>query len=280
MAKEALKKYLSKDMPRMEYGSYISFREVKEPTSLHWHDFLEIELITKGNGLQLLNGQKQELSRGCISILRHTDYHQIIPESDLHITNFSLSERALSANTLSVIQSLPQIPFCTLTEQDFKIIENISLLCVEENVKIPPNRNYLNGLLECFFLKLFELAKIDCNISQENAVNLSPINTALQYLHANFRKNPSLKDVAKIAHYNASHFSTAFHNEVGVPYITYLTNLKIGYAKELLACTNLKITEICFECGFASHPAFLRAFNSIVGTSPQVFRRSINPKSE
>ncbi|MBR2860734.1 MAG: helix-turn-helix domain-containing protein [Clostridia bacterium] len=278
MKKQSLKKYFSKDIP-MKYGSYVSVREVEEPTSLHWHDFLEIEMVVDGNGSQLLNGQKTNLSRGSISVLRHTDYHQIIPEADIKIINLSLSDRVLSDNTLSVIFSLPQVPFFQIPAEDFKILEDISLLCVNENEKIPPNRNYLNGLLECFFLKLFEITKTEYKAGDESSASLSPINAALRYLHANFRKNPSLKDVAKIAHYNTSHFSTAFHSEVGVPYITYLTNLKINYAKELLACTNLKITEICFECGFASHPAFLRAFNAIVGCSPQVFRRNINPKS-
>ncbi len=275
MKKQKLKRYLSQDLPKMEFGSYVSLREVTEATQLHWHNYLEIEIITQGTGVQYLNGQRQALSRGSISILRLTDYHQLIPDDTLHIANISLDEKILSPDILWAISSFSQATFFDISVDGFKTLESICLLCLEENKKLNPNTSYLNKLLNCFFIKLFDLVEIDLKHISKNANDSSPINAALQYLHTNFRKNPSLKTVAKIAHYNESHFCTTFHSVVGMPYISYLTNLKVNYAKELLASTDLKITEICFECGFSSHSAFLRAFNSIVGMTPQAFRQNV-----
>ena len=103
--------------------------------------------------------------------------------------------------------------------------------------------------------------------------NERPIQAALLYIHMHFRENPKLSQVAKIAHYNSSHFSATFHKELGTTYCDYLNMLKISYAKELLISTNLKILDICNECGFTSHSNFLRLFKENTGLSPLQFRK-------
>ena len=109
--------------------------------------------------------------------------------------------------------------------------------------------------------------------------NERPIQTALLYIHMHFRENPTLSQVAKIAHYNTSHFSSTFHKELGTTYCNYLNMLKISYAKELLISTNLKISDIGNECGFTSHSNFLRLFKENSGLSPMQFRKQAVDKA-
>lgn len=256
-------------------GLAITVRNLSKPSNLHWHNFLEVELIIGGHGEQLLNGQKQELKRGCISIMRLTDYHQFVPHGCLKLINISLDENLLNEEILTAITTGRQIPFFELEEEDFSTLEQLSLLGLKENNSPSPNRKYIKNILECFFLHLFKAADVTAN-SATSVSEPSLIRKAVLYLHIHFRENPSLKTMAEISHYNTSHFSTSFHKEIGMTYSDYLTLLKITYAKELLAYTDLKISNICFECGFSSQANFLRAFKERTGCSPMQFRHTQN----
>lgn len=54
----------------------------------------------------------------------------------------------------------------------------------------------------------------------------------------------------------------------------YLTQLRIGRAKELLSNSDLNITEICVDVGFESLGSFSALFSKIVGITPSAYRRS------
>jgi AraC-like DNA-binding protein len=63
-------------------------------------------------------------------------------------------------------------------------------------------------------------------------------------------------------------FRRAFH---ATPH-EYLTRKRIERAKELLAESELTVTEICFEVGFESLGSFSTLFHKIVGWSPSIYR--------
>ena len=275
MKNRSINKHLFRDQYKTETGIAISERLVTEHNPIHWHNYLELELIISGNGEQILNGQKNELSQGCLSVIRLTDYHQVTPKNQLNLINLMVDDKILSDEILTIFTA-ENILFFYLEEEQAQTFEQLFRLCLSENESVTPDTRYLKHLITCIFLKVLKLA----NNSKKNAPNERPIQTALLYIHMHFRENPKLSDVAKTVHYNASYFSSAFHKELGTTYCDYLNSLKISYAKELLICTNLKITEICNECGFTSHSNFLRIFKENAGLSPTQFRRQSAEKND
>ena len=269
MKNRNLEKYLFQDQYKKETGIAISERFITNCNPLHWHNFLELELILSGYGEQTLNGQKTQLKKGCLSVIRLTDFHQVTPKDELHLLNLMVDDKLLSQEMLTKITS-ENILFFDLKEEDSKVFEMLFRLCLAENESVTPDTRYLKHLIMCIFLKILKLAPDGKGKSSSNE---QPIQTALLYMHMHFRENPTLNEVAKIAHYNVSHFSSAFHKEMGTTYCDYLNRLKISYAKELLICTNLKISNICNECGFTSHSNFLRLFKKTIGISPMQFRK-------
>lgn len=265
-----LERFLSEDQLNPKTGMAVHDRNVTTDSSLHWHNFLEIELITDGRGEQILNGQRNELSRGCLSVMRLTDFHQVTPGKYMRLINFMVDDKLLTEEMLHKL-SVSQTMFYRLDEAEAVRMEQLFRLCMEENELKNPDKRYLNHLIICIFLRIFRLVP-DSEKSGVSAIR--PIQTALLYLHMHFRENPALKDVAEIAHYNTSHFSTTFHKELGMTYSEYLNTLKISYAKELLLSTDLKISDVCHECGFTSHSNFLRLFKERLGQSPMQFRKS------
>lgn len=269
MSNKKLRRFLLRD--QIKPGAHIAVFDLQTSANcpLHWHNYIELELVTGGTGYEQLNGQNIPLSRGSLSLLRLTDFHEVTPDGTLSILKMIIDDSLLAEDLLSEITAR-QATFSQLSEQETATLERLLRLCLEEEGVATPDQRYLKHLLICVLLRVLRLLPEN---EKSTPSGERPIQTALLYLHMHFRENPGLKDVAKIAHYNASHFSTTFHKELGMTYSEYLNMLKITYAKELLLSTDLKITEVCYECGFTSHSNFLRLFREQTGLSPMQFRK-------
>ena len=276
MSKSSLRRYLLKD--QIKPGSHIAVFDfkTKSPCFIHWHNYIELELVTGGYGNEVLNGHSFELKRGSLSLLRLTDFHEVIPSDSLSIMKLIIDDSLLSEDLLSELTKRGTL-FCQLDDTETKTLEQLLTLCLDESNVDNINQRYLKHLLVCILLRVLE--KMPAT-KATSTVGERPIQAAILYIHMHFRENPSLKEVAKIAHYNASHFSATFHKELGMTYSEYVNMLKVDYAKELLVSTKLKISEICFECGVASHSNFLRLFHKFTGLSPIQYKKKYSQNAE
>lgn len=248
----------------------VQSRRLTRYFGLHWHDYIELELIVGGGGQQRLNGCQYTLKRGSLCLLRFTDFHDLTPESELKILNLSVEESFLPKELLARLQSPKALVF-QLQEAQTQTLERLLSLCMEENAREKPDAEYLQHLLSCVLLRVLRLVPEE---TAEFRPSDTPIGQALLYLQMHFRENPGLSRLSEIAHYNTSHFSTAFHRQTGLTYTQYLNKLKTDYAKTLLLSTQLGITEIWHECGFTSHSNFLRLFREETGLCPTAYRKS------
>lgn len=98
------------------------------------------------------------------------------------------------------------------------------------------------------------------------------IKEAVSYLYTHYRDNINLKSLAETIHVNSSYLSTLFKQEMGVPFVTYLNNIRLAHAEELLMNTSMTITEICLNTGFSSSSYFTKLFNEKNGITPTEFR--------
>ena len=86
--------------------------------------------------------------------------------------------------------------------------------------------------------------------------------------------NLMLQDVAGEVHLSQSHFSTVFSQETGLTFTQYLTALRIGKAKELLAATEMRSAQIAQEVGYNDSHYFSYLFKKTTGMTPSEYRRS------
>ena len=68
------------------------------------------------------------------------------------------------------------------------------------------------------------------------------------------------------------HFLRLFRKAFNQTPHQYLTRRRIEKAKELLACSGLTVTDVCFEVGFESLGSFSSLFNRHVGQPPIAYR--------
>ena len=78
--------------------------------------------------------------------------------------------------------------------------------------------------------------------------------------------------LARVALTSEAHFIRTFKETFGETPHRYLQRRRVERAMFLLRETDLGVTEICLEVGFASVGSFGRTFQEIVGESPTEYR--------
>jgi YesN/AraC family two-component response regulator len=100
------------------------------------------------------------------------------------------------------------------------------------------------------------------------------VRLAMGYMHQNFAEVVSRVDIAKHVGITEDHLTLCFRKELGTTPMTYLQRYRINQAKKLLKESQLTITDIATQVGFADSGYFSRIFRRENGISPEMFRHS------
>lgn len=102
------------------------------------------------------------------------------------------------------------------------------------------------------------------------------IDRAVEFIHSNFDKKITIKDLSAAAHISVTHFTRVFKNEIGKTPMEYLNKIRLERAKRLMLAGDKSVTEIAFKCGFSS-PSYLSArFRKSYRISPTDYLKGLN----
>jgi AraC-like DNA-binding protein len=102
---------------------------------------------------------------------------------------------------------------------------------------------------------------------------MSRLIPAVQFMHAEFGRSPTLDEIAAKAHLSPFHFHRRFTDLVGQTPKHFLLACQIHRAKELLVERKQELSEIAKECGFAHQSHFTSRFKQATGLTPTRWRR-------
>lgn len=94
------------------------------------------------------------------------------------------------------------------------------------------------------------------------------------YIQRNFSEDISAEDLAKNVSLSFYYFSRSFKAIAGRSFKKYLNFVRITHAKQLLASTDMPITEIATNCGFNSVSHFIVTYKELENTTPLAYRKS------
>jgi len=93
------------------------------------------------------------------------------------------------------------------------------------------------------------------------------------FIREHYTDNLTLYTAANEAKLSPPYFSTVFKEETGKSFTSFLNELRIARAKELLKDNALPISEISAMVGFFDQSYFSRVFRNAVGVSPALYRK-------
>ena len=65
---------------------------------VHWHNYLELEIIATGTAKHIVTGSNYTLSKGSAYMMTGCDFHTIIPKSDITLLNLSVTSGVIEEN--------------------------------------------------------------------------------------------------------------------------------------------------------------------------------------
>lgn len=143
--------------------------------------------------------------------------------------------------------------------------QNIALLMSAKNVK----------QLESGFKKVIHEFSHSCEHAKKRTMAEKPAKIC-QYIDGHFMEyDLSIEKVAEDLHMTTAMIRQAVLETTGKGYKDYVISLRISYAKELLAQTDLSVADICEKVGYGNISHFINIFKKSTGLTPAKYRRDV-----
>lgn len=94
-----------------------------------------------------------------------------------------------------------------------------------------------------------------------------------KYMQEHLSEDVSLHILSEEFHLNSQYISQLFKNEIGVNFLTYLTNIRMEHAKKLLLSSSLSNAEVSEQSGYGDYRVFTKVFKKSEGITPSQYRR-------
>ena len=226
-----------------------------------WDGFV---LFTDGAARFTLAGQESRLcEKGTLLLLRKGDCYSLFsPDGCAYITSaFDFSPpHTQSLSLLPAMIPCPDSLYAGIVEMAKKW--QLQLWDSRLRCRI--------GILELYT----ELLR-RCRHSRGRTAN-TLMDAATDYIHRNFRKNFSARQIAEYCSVSPSYLRTRFRESTGQTITAYREELRINAAKQMLQSGLFSVKETALELGYCDVYYFSKCFSAATGVTPARFsgRRS------
>lgn len=228
--------------------------------------------ITEGSGQLIYDGTAHILSAGdCVFIDCKKTYAHMTSPGNLwnlkwvHFYGSSVSaiyEKYLSRGGKPVFKASDQDSFLQLHKDLFDIASS------DDHIR----DMRINEKLALLLTLIMTETKYPESLSDSEATkDIGKIKT---YLEEHYTEKISLDQISSKFYVNKYHLLRLFKKQFGVSIISYMQQLKITKAKQLLRFTDDTIESIGIKAGIGEPNYFSRLFKKIEGVSPSEYRKA------
>lgn len=255
----------------------------------HWHDYVEIIYIVKGNYFVEINLQEHLLKEGDLCILNSGEPHQITGTASEGIHDVILfTPRILDFSYADEWEENYIAPFL---KQDL-IFQNIlhpedagyeEMLSVFQKAAETGLQQTPGWYLPCKLriLEFFSLAvsyqmlqPAEKLLDAASTRKIDRYKTIVTYMERHYQEPLSLEQLSGLISCNSQYLCRFFREIAGVSPIRYLITYRLERACSLLIHTRQPVTDIALECGFENISYFIRKFREEKGCTPREYRRT------
>ncbi|KRF41864.1 response regulator [Paenibacillus sp. Soil787] len=123
--------------------------------------------------------------------------------------------------------------------------------------------------------QLFERIKaiFEQQAGEELLISNETAKKIIDHIDASFTEDILLGDLSKQFNISLGYLSTLIKKETGITYTDYVTNKRLGLAKELLNGSSLSVHEIVERVGYKDYFHFNKLFKKHYGITPSKYRK-------
>ena len=258
-----------------------SFINFDYPIAHIQQDFCEILCVFSGEIINRINSIDTVMRSGDCCIVLSEDKHE------LHFTKegrksfvainylirseyFKQLKYLFGINSANIFES-PETKYFHLEKTFQNAIYNKTLLLqTPNNIYLTKNEFTCKGII-IDLLKQFAAERL--NMPEKKTLPEWLENFLVEIQNPNnFNRSPS--DFISEISYSYSYIAKEFKKHLGCSIVTYLTTVKLNYARELLLHTDISMLEISSRLGFSSLSHFNHIFKRAYGKTPKEVRKN------
>jgi AraC-like DNA-binding protein len=253
---------------------------------LHWHNYYEIGLCTRGVGKFVYLDKIYSANAGDLFVTNNFENHVAITQGDTSMEYLFLiflpsfiahpHGRPMDNQYLTVFNYKPvefqnkidssnpdSVAIRTLlTEAYERLQENDEFSRLEVDVKV---RQILLVLAR-------HHAQNPCAQQEQGLIN-PKIQRAIRQLNNHYSERLTVPQVATQLSLNPSYFRHLFKECTQTSFKEYITHLRMSQARKLLLATDKSIQEILAEVGYTNASQFYRVFYNLSHMTPTDYRK-------
>ena len=132
----------------------------------------------------------------------------------------------------------------------------------------------LREMLTSIWLKLFELARPAMEEKQVGGKSDELMKALMVYVHENYQHSISVEQLADSAHISKRVCFRIFQDNLHMTPVEYIREYRLQKACQMLADTNVPITQIAYSCGLGSSSYFGKTFRERFNCTPAQYRKN------
>jgi AraC family transcriptional regulator, L-rhamnose operon transcriptional activator RhaR len=256
----------------------------------HVHDCMELVYVSKGSGVQTVNGKSRSVSRGDLLFYNIGELHCLNTSAEIEAINIQIHPQVLdgslasSGNAIdlltlgwfhefsSMIEGFP--PKVSFQGKVLLEVESVVLHMLEEyREKNTGSFSVIFGYMNVLLAKLFRQICIELRMDVRDKVGLIAPDI-LAYIETNYKTRISVQELARKCFYNPSYFVQVFKECFGTTPLQYINRMRVAKAMEMLETGTSPVDEIMRAVGYSDKKHFYSLFRQATGLTPARFRET------
>ncbi|MGB5370402.1 MAG: AraC family transcriptional regulator [Flavobacteriaceae bacterium] len=266
--------------------SFISRKlPLKSNDNVHSHKNFELNFIASGSGRRIVGDNISGFEKGDFVLMGPDLPHcwEVFESGNTQspfciVTHFS--EDIVNSDFFNMPELEGVVNLLKQSERGLRFkVENYDLIfrALEKMTRLEGLEYYIE-MLKVFNLLLHikdrEILSDPIDHTAVFSKNLEKVNMVYAYVFQNVQEGVKLENAAALLNMAPSSFCRFFKKKTDLTFMEYVKRVRVGIAAKLLAETDKRITQICFESGYNNLANFNHYFKKILGQTPSDYRKS------
>ncbi|MBT2654025.1 helix-turn-helix domain-containing protein [Bacillus sp. ISL-18] len=249
--------------------------------SNHWHDSIEIIFVLKGKVNVSVNDKRFELNEKDVVLINANDIHAIQHQDENLLLTIQLPIPDLKEHIKDVdsyVFSCKSFLYDEHHQAEFNELR--SMLAQMMWVINKESEGYELQIKSLYFQLIYLLMK---NFKEEtekesklsSQKHIERLLRITSYVKDNFKQQITLNELSQIEFLSVHYLSKFIQKHLGMPFSKYVDSIRLDHAVKDIVFTDIPLTQIALDNGFASVKAFNRAFKEFYQQTPSEYRRAV-----
>jgi AraC-like DNA-binding protein/mannose-6-phosphate isomerase-like protein (cupin superfamily) len=255
------------------------------------HDYFELVYVYSGSGAYQVQDREFRIEEGDLVVLNGYFYHRLseVRTHPFRAVVVYLQPGVFSATDSTGGQAQYLMPFLLQDERfphvisrDLGLPKKIFDLIMKIHKELPANndrsrlvaRTYLEMIL-VMLINHYKGQFATAGAFERRQRTLERLRALFDYIDVHYPEPIALSCATNIVGMSKPHFMRCFKKATGQSFDTYLNRFRITKAQALLASTDLPITRVGQDVGFADQSYFGLVFRRLLQITPRDYRKQV-----